>query len=139
MGFAIGGLVAAGSGALAGKLTDYGIDDEFIRSLAATLQPGNSALFVLLRKVQPDKVLAELKRFKGKVIRTSLSPEQESRLRQALSDVAATAELADFAVRRAPVRRSRRTLEDLRNPLTILIVSRRSQKSARPCATASSF
>src|SRR5262249_47354774 len=76
-GFAIGGLVGAGTGALAGRLTDYGIDDKFIRSLAERLQPGSSALFVLIRKVQPDRVLAELKRFKGHVLRTSLSPEQE--------------------------------------------------------------
>jgi uncharacterized membrane protein len=90
VGFAIGGIVGAGSGALAGKLTDYGIDDKFIRSLAETLQPGNSALFVLIRKVQPERVLAEMKRFKGRVLRTSLSVEQENRLRAALSDATAT-------------------------------------------------
>jgi uncharacterized membrane protein len=90
-GFAIGGLVGAGTGALAGRLTDYGIDDKFIRSLADTLQPGNSALFVLIRKVQPERVLAEFKGFKGRVLRTSLSPEQEGRLRQALSDATAVA------------------------------------------------
>jgi uncharacterized membrane protein len=90
VGFAIGGIVGAGSGALAGKLTDFGIDDKFIRSLAQTLQPGNSALFVLIRKVQPERVLAEMKRFKGRVLRTSLSAEQENRLRAALSDATAT-------------------------------------------------
>jgi hypothetical protein len=74
----------------AGILTDFGIDDKFIRSLAQTLQPGNSALFVLIRKVQPERVLAEMKRFKGRVLRTSLSAEQENRLRAALSDATAT-------------------------------------------------
>lgn len=84
-GFALGTMVGAGSGALSGKLADYGINDDFIRSLAKTLKPGSSALFVLLRKVQPDKVLQELARFKGRVLRTSLSPQQEARLREALS------------------------------------------------------
>src|SRR5215204_7307682 len=86
-GFAVGGLVGAGSGALSGSLIDYGIDDKFIRSLAEALQPNNSALFVLVRKAQPDKVLAELSRFRGKIIRTSLSPDQEARLREALAGV----------------------------------------------------
>jgi uncharacterized membrane protein len=82
---AVGGLVGAGAGALSGSLVDYGIDDNFIRQIADTLQPNTSALFVLVRKAQPDKVLAELSRFRGKVLRTSLSPEQESRLRAVLS------------------------------------------------------
>ena len=84
-GMAIGGLVGAGSGALSGSLVDYGIDDKFIRSLSDSLQPGTSALFVLVRKVQPEKVLAELSQFRGRVLRSSLSPEQEARLQAALS------------------------------------------------------
>ena len=85
-GFAGGGLVGAGSGALSGSLVDYGIDDSFIRSLAETLQPDTSALFVLVRKAQPEKVLAELSGFRGKVLRSSLSPEQEARLQAAISE-----------------------------------------------------
>ena len=83
---AVGGAaLGAGAGALSGKLADYGIDDDFIRSIGETLQPNTSALFVLLRKVQPEKVLDELKRFRGRVLRSSLSPEQEARLQAALS------------------------------------------------------
>ena len=85
-GFAVGGLVGAGSGARSGSLVDYGIDDNFIRSLAETLQPDTSALFVLVRKAQPEKVLAELSGFRGKVLRSSLSPEQEARLQAAISE-----------------------------------------------------
>jgi uncharacterized membrane protein len=87
-GFALGGIIGAGTGALSGQLSDYGINDDFIRSLAKTLQPGHSALFVLVRKAQPEKVLAELSRFKGRVLRSSLSPEQEARLQAALSGAA---------------------------------------------------
>jgi uncharacterized membrane protein len=84
-GMAVGGLVGAGAGALSGSLIDYGIDDDFIRSLADTVTTNGSALFLLIRKAQPDKVLAELKGFKGRIIRTSLSPEQEARLQAAIS------------------------------------------------------
>lgn len=83
-GFAIGTLVGAGTGALAGQLADYGINDDFIRSVAAELQQGNSAIFVLVRKAQPEKVLEQLGRFHGRVLRTSLSPEEEARLQAAL-------------------------------------------------------
>lgn len=85
-GFAIGGAIGAGTGALSGSLTDYGIDDDFIKSLGETIPSNSSALFVLVRKVQPEKVLAELSGLRGKVLKTSLSPEQEKKLQEALSE-----------------------------------------------------
>lgn len=87
LGFAAGAAVGAGSGALASSLGDYGIDDDLIRSIGDTLQPNTSALFVLVRKVQPEKVLADISGagFKGRVIRSSLSPDQEQRLQTASS------------------------------------------------------
>lgn len=77
-------MVGTGPGALSGSLVDYGIDDDFIRSLGEKLKPGSSAMFVLVRKAQPEKVLSELSRFRGQVLRTSLSPEQQARLQAAL-------------------------------------------------------
>ena len=85
-GIAIGGLTGAGLGALSGSLADYGIDDAFIRSLGETIPNNSSALFVLVRKVQPEKVLAEFEGLRGRVLKTSLSPEQEEKLKIALSE-----------------------------------------------------
>ncbi|ASY55043.1 MULTISPECIES: DUF1269 domain-containing protein [Sinorhizobium] len=85
-GFAIGGALGAGAGALSGSLADYGIDDEFIKSLGSTIPNNSSALFILVRKVQPEKVLAELSGLRGRVLKTSLSPEQEQKLQAALSE-----------------------------------------------------
>ena len=85
LGMAAGAALGTGAGALSGSLADYGIDDDFIRQIGETLQPNSSALFVLVRKVQPEKVLAEVSHFRGRVIRSSLSPEQEARLQAALS------------------------------------------------------
>ncbi|WP_448951911.1 DUF1269 domain-containing protein [Labrys neptuniae] len=90
-GFAIGGAVGAGVGALSGSLADYGIDDDFIKSLGETIPNNSSALFVLVRKVQPEKVLAEFTGLQGRVIKTSLSPEQEKELQEALSAAPAAA------------------------------------------------
>jgi uncharacterized membrane protein len=39
--------------------------------------------------MQPEKVLSELSRFRGRVLRTSLAPDQEARLQAALSGLAA--------------------------------------------------
>src|SRR5215475_15751303 len=47
IGMVAGAAVGAGSGALAGRLSDYGINDQFIRSVGSTIAPGSSALFVL--------------------------------------------------------------------------------------------
>jgi uncharacterized membrane protein len=80
----IGVAAGAASGALAGALTDIGIDDNFMREVGQTLEPGTSALFVLVRKVTLDKVLPEISDFGGKILRTSLSREQEEKIRAAL-------------------------------------------------------
>src|SRR4051794_26754882 len=53
----LGAAIGAGSGALSGALADIGIKDQFMRDLGSTLRPGTSALFVLVRKSTPDKVL----------------------------------------------------------------------------------
>ena len=55
-----------------------------MKELAETLRNDTSALFVLVRKVTPDKVLEGLKGFKGKVIQTSLSKDKEEDLREVL-------------------------------------------------------
>ena len=80
----VGAAVGAGAGALSGKLRDIGISDNFMKELAEALRNDTSALFVLVRKVTPDKVLEGLKGFKGKVIQTSLSKDREEELRQVL-------------------------------------------------------
>jgi uncharacterized membrane protein len=80
----VGAAVGAGAGAMSGKLRDIGISDNFMKELAETLRNDTSALFVLVRKVTPDKVLEGLKGFKGKVIQTSLSKDREEELREVL-------------------------------------------------------
>jgi uncharacterized membrane protein len=77
--------VGAGAGAVSGALTDVGINNEFMKELAGNFKNGSSLLFVLVRKVTPDKVLAELEGTGGKVIKTSLTHEQEEKLQTALN------------------------------------------------------
>ena len=82
----LGAAVGAGMGALSGKFNDIGLNDKMMKDLAESFKPGSSAIFVLIRKVTGDKVLAGLKDFagKGKVFQTSLSKDDEATLREAL-------------------------------------------------------
>jgi uncharacterized membrane protein len=80
-------LVNSTAGAASGALTDVGINDHFMKELAATLIPSSSALFALTRSPSPDRdrLLEELKGLGGKILMTSLSHEDEGRLQAALS------------------------------------------------------
>jgi len=71
---------------VSGALTDVGINNKFMKELAESLHPKSSMLFVLVRSATPDKVLEELKGTGGKVLKTSLSHEDESKLQAALSE-----------------------------------------------------
>jgi uncharacterized membrane protein len=72
--------MGAASGAIAGKLTDAGIDDRFMKDVAATLQPGTAAVFAMVRRRTPDKVQQALLPYRPTIIRTSLSATQEAGL-----------------------------------------------------------
>jgi uncharacterized membrane protein len=82
----LGAAVGAASGALGGKLTDIGINDQFIKEVAATLEAGNAALFVLVRKLTTDKVLEAVRGVGGKIIQTSFDHTKEKALADALAD-----------------------------------------------------
>jgi uncharacterized membrane protein len=81
----LGLAVGATAGAVSGALTDVGIDDKFMKDLADHMNPGSSALFILVRSATPDKVLEEIKGTGGHVLRTSLSHDDEAKLQAALN------------------------------------------------------
>ena len=93
------GLFGALMGALFSKGRDLGIDNQFIKDVGDSLNPGESALFILVIKATADKVLPEMAKFGGTVYQTSLSKEDEETLKEALSheDISQAAEesLAD--------------------------------------------
>ena len=80
----LGALIGGALGSVTGALSDIGIDDKFMKELSANMQPDSSTLFVLIRKITPDKVLEEIRPFGGKVLRTSLSHQDEAKLQVAL-------------------------------------------------------
>jgi uncharacterized membrane protein len=80
----LGAAVGALSGALVGKMTDLGIDDNFIKGVGQQIEPGHSALFLLVREATVDRVVAELRQYNPRLIQTNLSQEDEAKLRAAM-------------------------------------------------------
>lgn len=90
-GMALGAAAGAGAGALSGSLADYGINDDFVKQLGATIPASSSALFVLVKSVTFDKVLPEIEPYNPRVLKTSLSNEAEAKLKAALTGSAPVA------------------------------------------------
>jgi uncharacterized membrane protein len=90
----LGTALGAASGALAGRLSDYGIDDDFIKSLAAEMQPSSSGIFMLVRRATIDRVEPELAKFGGRILRTSLSRETETKFQAMLDEANKSADAA---------------------------------------------
>ncbi len=76
--------VGAGLGALLGKVEKAGIDKQFQTQVRDLLQPGTSALFLVVEKVTPDKAVDALSKFGGTVLKSSLSREAEAELQKEL-------------------------------------------------------
>ena len=81
----LGVAVGAASGALGGALTDYGINDAFMKDLAGNIHPGTAVLFLLIKHMTGDKVLREIQDAGGTVLKTSLDDAKEQALREALA------------------------------------------------------
>ena len=83
--------VGAGLGALMGKVEKSGINKEFVEQVRELLQPGTSALFMVVEKVTPDKAIEGLSQYGGTVLKSSLSKDAEHQLQEALHGTPATA------------------------------------------------
>jgi uncharacterized membrane protein len=70
------------------RAIDYGVDGAFTAKLRSLLEPGSSALFILLRRALPETVIEELGRYGGSLLDTALAPDAESQLASALRETA---------------------------------------------------
>jgi uncharacterized membrane protein len=78
--------VGAAMGALGGKMADYGIDDNFIKTTREKVTEGTSALFLLTSGAVLDKVTDELKGYEFELIASNLTKEQEEQLMAAFAE-----------------------------------------------------
>jgi uncharacterized membrane protein len=84
----IGALGGLAIGALIGKRTDRGLDDDFVEAVSKKLQPGNSVLLLLIDRSPTEKGLSYLRSFNAELFLTEMSPEAEEAASQAAGDQA---------------------------------------------------
>ena len=87
----LGMAVGAGMGAIMGKVAKSGIDKNFQDQVRDMLQPGTSALFMIVQKVTPDKAIDAMSKFGGTVLKTSLSDEATAEINKELHGEGAAA------------------------------------------------
>lgn len=80
----LGMAVGAGLGALMGKVAKNSVEKGFQDQVREMVQPGTSALFLVIERATPDKAVESLSRFGGNVLKSSLSKEAEEELQNAL-------------------------------------------------------
>jgi uncharacterized membrane protein len=78
--------IGAATGAVAGKMTDVGVNDDFMKNLGAKVPPGGAALIALGQATARDKVIERVRPYGGEIIQTSLGQEDEDQLRAALGE-----------------------------------------------------
>jgi uncharacterized membrane protein len=89
---AVAALTVSGTalGATAGAIDaeswkeDFGISEDFVQRVGTMIQPGDSAIFALLRTIDPDLVADQFKGYGGTILRTTLSPSQRSKVEATL-------------------------------------------------------
>ncbi len=80
--------LGAAFGALGGKLAKDSIGKNFQEQVRAKMQPGTSALFMIVEQMTTDKALDGLSKFGGEVIKTSLSEQDEAEIQAHLHGAA---------------------------------------------------
>jgi uncharacterized membrane protein len=82
----VGLLLGGAMGALFGKLGKSGINDQFRSQVQDMLQPGSAAVVIMASKITEDKFADAMGPFGGKVLKTSLSEEDEKELAAELGE-----------------------------------------------------
>ena len=82
----LGMAIGAGMGALAGSLSDVGIDDDFIKRARDEITPGTSALFLMSSGAVIDKVREAFAGQQAELVSTNLSDDQERALREVFAE-----------------------------------------------------
>jgi len=89
-GAAGGAALGAGAGALDASWwkDDFGIPDDFVKEVGTMIQPGDSAIYALLRTANPELLVAQFRGYGGTILSTTLSPDQQAKVEKVLSRAA---------------------------------------------------
>jgi uncharacterized membrane protein len=84
---ALGGTaIGAGAGAVDASSwkDEFGIPDDFVQRVGALVQPGDSAIYAILRVGDPDVVADQFRGYGGTILRTTLSRDQQAKVEKVL-------------------------------------------------------
>ena len=84
---AVGGTLGIADGALDAKWwkDDFGIPEDFVQDVGKLVQPGDSAIFALLRTADPTLAAVQFSGYGGVVLSTTLNPEQAQKVQEVLN------------------------------------------------------
>jgi uncharacterized membrane protein len=85
-----GAALGAGAGAIdaAWWKDEFGIPDDFVKQVGQMIQPGDSAIYALLRTANPDVVADEFRGYGGTILSTTLSRDQQTKVERVLNRAA---------------------------------------------------
>jgi len=86
IGFLAGGAIGAGTGAVAAKVIDLGIPDDWVDWFKVAVEPGTATVALLVTNLDEAALVAESTRFTGHLVYANLSEDTQRRLRAALGD-----------------------------------------------------
>jgi len=98
-----GSLSGVALGATAGAIDaedwkdEYGISEDFVQRVGTMVQPGDSAIFALLRSIDPDLVAAQFKGYGGTIMRTTLNESQRAKVEATLAGQQTKTSAAQYA------------------------------------------
>jgi uncharacterized membrane protein len=90
-GAAGGTALGAGLGAVDAESwkDEFGIPEDFVDQVSVLVQPGDSAIYAILRVGNPDIVADQFRGYGGTILRTTLSRDQQAKVEKVLSKSAA--------------------------------------------------
>lgn len=84
-----GGALGAAGGAVDAKWwkEDFGISEDFVKDTGVMVQPGDSAIFALVRHADPEVLAKRFRDRGGVVLSSSLTPEQTAKVQATLAGI----------------------------------------------------
>ena len=89
-GAAGGAALGAGAGALDASWwkDEFGIPDDFVKQVGLMIQPGDSAIYALLRTADPEILADQFRGYGGTILTTTLSRDQQAKVEKVLNKAA---------------------------------------------------
>jgi uncharacterized membrane protein len=62
----------------------YGVSDDFVQQVGGLIQPGDSAVFAVIRTGDPEVVAEHFRGYGGTILNTTLSPTKAAKVQETI-------------------------------------------------------